>query len=412
MVYINKFITSWLFALIFINAQNLLFGQIPSSPISQLILKNQSFPSNQDNIGEIQLNSDEDVSFESIYYLRQKWNNVNSALASKEFKANNTSIITRALTGGSKLYKKSAPGVVLLSAVDASSFGSGAIISKDGEIITNWHVVEGKEKMLVWLYNSKISKRENLEPEGYLLAEVLAVDENRDLAMLKIENPPAKLHVLSLGRNYEVEIADDVFAIGHPHQYIWTYTTGVISQVRNDWNWSYDASTDFTADVIQTQTPTNPGNSGGPLFNQTGKLIGINSFGRDGEGLNFAIIVDEVRSFVSEAKKGKYEPSITTSDWDSFDQNENGVPDLFIKDIDNDGKYDVSKVDKNEDGIIDYFCFDSNADVKPDIWAFDKDDNGSFEYFLIDDNYDGEIDQIGIDTNGDNMPDQFSVYEE
>ena len=365
----------------------------------------------------INSSSDDDTPLQSIYTLRKKWANVDKEINSKtlgmsDINIGETGITTRQITGRGRLYKKCAPGVVILSSLDASSMGSGAIISGKGEIITNWHVIEGQDKMLVWIYNSNITSRKNLDPDSYLIAKVIAEDQIRDLAMLVIENKTNSLANLTLGRDYELNIGDGVFAIGHPEDFIWSYTNGTISQIRKSWDWTYGDNQKFTADVIQTQTPSNPGNSGGPLFNDAGKLVGINTFGFDGQGLNFAVTVGEVRTFISDARNGKYEPSERLVAWESFDKNDNGVPDYYLRDVDNDGKYDVLKSDENEDGVIDYYGLDTNGDQKPDIMIFDDDNNGSFEYYLIDENYDGTFDQIGIDTNGDREPDQYFPYEE
>ena len=92
----------------------------------------------------------------------------------------------------------------------------------------------------------------------------------------------------------------DVHAIGHPTGEAWTYTTGVISQYRQAYEWQVeDDPIKHRADIIQTQTPINPGSSGGPLFGDSSSLIGVNSFKAGGEGLNFAVSVDEVRKFLA-----------------------------------------------------------------------------------------------------------------
>ena len=77
------------------------------------------------------------------------------------------------------------------------------------------------------------------------------------------------------------------------------------------------------------------------------------------------------------------------------DRYENGIHDYFLRDIDNDGNYDISKIDENEDGVVDHYGLDTNGDSRPDILIFDDDKNGTYEYFLIDEVYDGSIDKIG-----------------
>jgi len=149
-------------------------------------------------------------------------------------------ITTRQIAGASNLYKKCAPSVVILFAVDASSLGSGTLISKNGEIITNWHVVKGQEKMLVWFYEKGLSDIKSLDPDNYAIAEVVATDRNRDLALLKLTDiSKIKLNPVNFGRYYNLDIAQDVFAIGHPEALAWSFTYGVISQLRKNYKWQY-----------------------------------------------------------------------------------------------------------------------------------------------------------------------------
>ena len=328
-------------------------------------------------------------------------------------------ITTRQLSGAKILYRRCAPGVVLLISLEATSLGSGSVINRRGEIITNWHVIEGQESMMVWFHDPSVSNIQDLDPDNYAIADVIATDPTRDLALLKIRGSRKALSPLKLGKDYQLSIAEDVFAIGHPESYIWSFTYGVISQLRNNYKWVYDGNVNLQADVIQTQTPSNPGNSGGPLFNDKGELIGINSFGSPGsDGLNFAIRVGEIEDFISEARAGKHDPeSIVASnnndselEWDEFDENENGIIDAMAADTDGDGDYDIMQFDKNEDQITDYYLLDMNGDQDPDVMIVDRDKDGIFEHFLIDADFDGEWDTEGIDNDGDMRPDEFFAY--
>jgi len=327
-------------------------------------------------------------------------------------------ITTRQIPGATSLYKRCSPGVVLLISLDATSMGSGSVINNKGDIITNWHVVNGSHQMLVWFYDQKITALDQLDPENYSVAEVIAVDKLRDLAMVRLIDKNRKLSPLELGEEYSLSIAQDVFAIGHPEAYIWSFTYGVISQLRNNNSWSYGEDEVFNANVIQTQTPTNPGNSGGPLFDAKGKLIGINSYGVEGQGLNFAVRIGEVNEFISEVKGGRHQYDIVREDnvevelfWTPVDRDENGKVDGHKASLNNDGYYDIAQVDDNEDGITDYIVVDTYHDGTIDIIVYDNDNNGSFEYFIMDENNDGEFDTTGIDTNGDSEPDAFFAYE-
>lgn len=327
------------------------------------------------------------------------------------------SITTRQIPGASNLYKKCAPGVPLIISLDASSLGSGAIINKSGEIVTNWHVVQGNYKMLVWLFDPKISSVDKLNPDKCFVADVIAADKSKDLALLRILDR-VDLSPVTLDYDYNLSVAQDVFAIGHPEAYIWTFTYGVISQLRDSHEWKYDSKNSFKADVIQTQTPTNPGNSGGPLFNEKGRMVGINSFGSEGQGLNFAVKVGEVREFADEVRKGMHtydfdsEPNLTESnwEWEPLDMDGNGVIDCHRTSINDDGYFDLLDVDKNEDGLTDFYALDTNHDGAVDITIEDLDNDAIFETWVIDENFDGVFDITGEDIDGDWVPDKFSEY--
>jgi len=318
-------------------------------------------------------------------------------------------ITTRQIPGGPRLYKKNAPGVVFLANLDLSVFGSGSIISDDGDIITNWHVVEGNEKMLVWFYDKNITKIENLG-KNTTVADVIGVDRERDLALIKIQAEKYKLNPLLLGADYQLEVAQDVFAIGHPEAQIWTFSYGVVSQLRDNYKWGYSADEMHVADVIQTQTPINPGNSGGPLFDEKGKLIGINTFRQDGQGLNFAVSIGEVRSFYRDVKKGLFKPDPELFsrgediEWEPVDRNKNGIPDAYIS---KDGDFTIVMVDENEDEILDVMLMNFDGDDKWDAKVYDRDDDGFPEYWLIDSNENGKLDNPAIDTDKDGYPDYF-----
>ncbi len=155
-----------------------------------------------------------------------------------------------------------------------SSLGSGFIISADGYVISNYHVVRDAEEIIVRLTD----RRE-------FLAEVVGTDERSDLAVLKIE--ATGLPVVKLGDSTRLRVGEWVLAIGAPFGFEQTVTAGIVSaKGRSLPNENY---TPF----IQTDVAINPGNSGGPLFNLDGEVIGVNSqiFSRTGGfmGLSFAI---------------------------------------------------------------------------------------------------------------------------
>ena len=207
------------------------------------------------------------------------------------------------------VYRRAAPAVVFVLAGKENGkilTGSGAIIDSKGHVITNWHVVE-KHPRVVVVFKPKNSA--DLKKELAFVATVEKVDQIADLALLKIDNPPKAFATLRLGNISTLAVGQDVHAIGHPEGAVWTYTKGIISQIRSKYKWSYGEGIVHYAKVIQTQTPINPGNSGGPLLDDKGRLIGINSFRSvKGEGLNYAVAVDVVRVFLKRAGSRRAAP--------------------------------------------------------------------------------------------------------
>ena len=156
--------------------------------------------------------------------------------------------------------------------------GSAVVVHEDGYIITNAHVIEGAKKIKVVFSDGR-----------EFLAEVISADENKDLAVLKIETED-KLPFIHLGRSNDLMIGETVIAIGNPYGYANTVTSGVISAVGRD----IEVSKGFwLRGLIQTDAPINPGNSGGPLLNINGELIGVNTALRaEAQNIGFAIPVD------------------------------------------------------------------------------------------------------------------------
>jgi S1-C subfamily serine protease len=196
---------------------------------------------------------------------------------------------------GARIFRDAAPGVVLVVVDDG--LGAGVILNQTGQILTNWHVVQGAQNIGVML---KPPPGQRLRPTDMYEAHVKKFDEVADLAVIELDQPPENLTALKLGDEQSIEVGSSVHAIGHPSGDYWTYTEGVISQLWRNYEWSGEDKLHHTATVIQTQTPINPGNSGGPLLDDGANVIGINSFSApDRQGLNFAISVGEVRRFLA-----------------------------------------------------------------------------------------------------------------
>ncbi len=160
------------------------------------------------------------------------------------------------------------------------SLGSGVVINAAGYIVTNAHVVRRASKITVTM----------LDRTQYD-AKIIAADPAHDLAVLKVSPPEGKtLPYLPLGRSDDLMVGETVIAIGNPMGYANSVTTGVVSAVNRELEFSGGVK---YQGLIQTDAPINPGNSGGPLLNINGELIGINSAIRaDAQNIGFAIPVD------------------------------------------------------------------------------------------------------------------------
>ena len=166
--------------------------------------------------------------------------------------------------------------------------GSGVIVSKDGYILTNSHVIDNAENITVTLAD----KRE-------FHATVVGSDPETDLAVIKLEKAPSDLPVAYLGKSQALRVGEWIVAVGNPFGLSHTVTTGIVSAtgVHNRGISSYES-------FIQVDAAINPGNSGGGLFNLAGELVGINSaiLSRSGgfQGIGFAIPIDLARGILSD----------------------------------------------------------------------------------------------------------------
>ncbi|MBI4422408.1 MAG: trypsin-like peptidase domain-containing protein, partial [Elusimicrobia bacterium] len=166
--------------------------------------------------------------------------------------------------------------------------GSGFIWDDQGHVVTNFHVIEGASSAEVTLADhSKWS------------AKLVGVAPEKDLAVLRIEAPAARLRPIPIGSSRDLQVGQSVYAIGNPFGLDQTLTTGVISALGRE---IHSASGHPIQGVIQTDAAINPGNSGGPLLDSSGRLIGVNTAIASPSGafagVGFAVPVDTVNRFV------------------------------------------------------------------------------------------------------------------
>jgi serine protease Do len=171
-----------------------------------------------------------------------------------------------------------------------TSVGSGFILSPDGYIVTNAHVVEDMDRIVVGLHD-----------RTELPAQVIGKDNRSDIALLKVKTD-ASLPTVKLGDARKLKVGQWVLAIGSPFGFERTATQGIISALGRS------LPSDNYVPFIQTDAAVNPGNSGGPLFNLDGEVIGVNSqiYSRSGgyQGVSFAIPIDVAMEVVDQIKTG------------------------------------------------------------------------------------------------------------
>jgi serine protease Do len=199
----------------------------------------------------------------------------------------------------SGLVKAVGPAVVHIQVakMGGQGLGTGFVISSDGFVMTNEHVVGGADQIVV----------KTADGESYS-GKLVGADEKTDLALLKVE-PQGALPTVTLGDSDTLDVGDWVIAIGSPLGLDHTVTAGIVSaKQRHNINPGGRASP--YEDFIQTDAAINPGNSGGPLINVRGEVVGINSaVSTQGQGLGFAIPINMAKTLLPQLKQGQIERS-------------------------------------------------------------------------------------------------------
>lgn len=189
-----------------------------------------------------------------------------------------------------EIYQYNVDSVVSIevSVQGGKGYGTGFIISEEGYIVTNYHVVENAKSILVTLYDDR-----------QYSATIVGYEEMNDIAVLKIE-PDGEIHSLIYGVSSDLSVGDAVYIIGNPlGDLTFTLTTGVVSAL----NRLVETGNGMEINMFQTDAAVNSGNSGGPVFDEHGYVVGIASAkyaSASIEGLSFCIPIDDVRSMIDE----------------------------------------------------------------------------------------------------------------
>ncbi|MGA9761753.1 MAG: trypsin-like peptidase domain-containing protein [Gaiellaceae bacterium] len=225
-----------------------------------------------------------------------------------------------------EIYERTAPGVVQVTSTQivkaqqvnpffqtpaqkVQALGSGFVIDKQGDIVTNYHVIQGATSIEVLFSNNVTTK-----------ATVIGTDISTDLAVLRVKVSPSALTPLAFGDSSALEVGDSVVAIGNPFGLDRTVTSGIVSAIYNPGegstatqnNYPVISQNNVQIPAIQTDAAINHGNSGGPLMNTLGQVIGVNSQIETGGtsqgnvGIGFAIQSNTVKEIVAQLlKNGK-----------------------------------------------------------------------------------------------------------
>ncbi len=191
---------------------------------------------------------------------------------------------------------------IFMEVYPQKDFGSGFVISSEGRILTNSHVIGNPNQVEVIMSDHSRYK-----------ARVVHQDQYNDMALLQIE-PKKKLSVLRLGDSDGLQVGQKVLAIGNPFGFLeGTLTVGVVSSLGRKIRGENDQELD---DMVQTDAPINPGNSGGPLLDSAGNVIGINTaiLGQSGNiGIGFALPINRAKAMLDDFQTGRQRPKLGVS---------------------------------------------------------------------------------------------------
>jgi S1-C subfamily serine protease len=216
-------------------------------------------------------------------------------------------ILTRGASGIS-VFRNASPAVVIIfvgdvknDQFDPSGMGTGVVINASGDILTNWHVIEGYSAAVIFFKPMASADIANSKVD---VASVVAQSEVADLALLRLSKASPSIASIPIGSISSVQVGEDIHVIGHPIGNPWSYSTGVVSQIRDGYAWTYEDGSKHQARVLQLQTAISPGNSGGPVLDDQGRLLGLIAMSsQGGQNLDYAVAADVIQNFLSSTRR-------------------------------------------------------------------------------------------------------------
>lgn len=316
-----------------------------------------------------------------------------------------------------KVYKTLLNSTVLIKS--NNEIGTGIVVSKDAQILTNWHVIKEQNKIYVAF---KPKRGNNPAKNNYYLAKVLKINIVKDLALLQLVEPNTKEDIkpIIFSKMDNIEVGQDAYTVGHPLGELWTFSKGLVSQIRDDYEWVTNNIKHNSKYIIQTQTSTSRGNSGGPLVDENTKLLGINTLSKQGgQNLNYAISIKDIKEFLESKNeiaikqinksKNKNKKLNIVKVMQVYDKN-NNLMQLAKLDANTNGTIDGTLIDTNSNGKWNRYYDDKNENNVHEQLSFDKNENGTIELIYYDKNEDGKWDLIAYDKDEDGIIEKETNY--
>jgi len=324
-------------------------------------------------------------------------------------------------TSSINIYQAAVPATLLIVADEADGYGAGFLIDKQKRLaITNYHVTRGLRNLLVAFYEEDVQDFATLK---YISAKVIRYNAKKDVAILELSSVPTSIHELKIDSETKHKVGETVYTIGHPKSFLWTYSRGIITAIRKNFQFSDEER----ADVIQIDASISPGNSGGPLLNESGNVIGMVTFSasaNEAQNLNFAVSSKDVSSVLiakrnentsqSKVLEDLYQMKLLSLDdalkgckTYEIDEDEDGKTDyyVFVNSASKKEEYRYIKgaqieVEPGKKQPVNILCMDITEDGEMDVIFFDYDLDNNFDAILLDLDSDGEPDIIGVDSEG------------
>ena len=314
------------------------------------------------------------------------------------------------------LFQKAVLSTALIIVPDLAS-GAGFIIDNvNGLIVTNYHVTKGMKNVLVAFYDENI---QDLSKLTYYSAKVIKYSAKKDVAILKLEKSLSGLQQLMLSDMLNLKVGEEIHTIGHPQNFVWTYSKGMITGLRKN----FQFGSEKIADVIQINASISPGNSGGPLFNDYGQVVGMVTFSESSQlsqNLNFAVSSSDIKKVLNQKNN---EDNYLSKNLKRLSE----LPLFPLTDVFRD--YNSYGIDTDKDGTFDYYSIrdkqtneeifrylkeedigeDPNLKEPANILIMDLSKEKNIILYFVDTNLDKKFEMIMIDLNCDNAPDIIGV---